>query len=341
VTRTLLSLFEDERLPNVVSVDVEPEYGYATRIHYRGGSVRLTLGNDVGLNASGACDVAKDKAHAKFFLLSSNVECPAGTSFLLPWWAKQIRPRLILHGANGMRLSSDAPAYAEENLGFPVYVKPVDGSQGSNVFRCDRREEIGFALEIMERDRIRVAVVEEAVELPDYRLVVLDRSVISAYRRDPLSVVGDGSSTIDELLFNLLEKFQEQGRAARISLEDERIQQCLRRQTLGPESVPRSGAKVSLLHLSNLSLGGAAKDVSASAASEWTDLAIEVADLLGLRYCGVDLACADIQDPAANYSVLEVNAAPGLDHYAEVGPAQEAKVRELYARVLNAFPHRA
>lgn len=340
VTRILIGLFEEGRLPNVETVEVEPEYGYATRVRYRDGSIRMTRGNDVGLNPSGACDVAKDKGHTKFFLISSGINCPAGSEFILPNWAARIGTRLTSRGVT-MRMSKEASAYIAENLNYPVFVKPIDGSQGSDVFHCGRAVEVESALQRFERERIRVAIVEESVELPDHRLVVLDGAVISAYRRQPLSITGDGRSNIEELLSELLAEFHAEGRIIDISISDERIQRCLHQRGEAAASVPTVDAQVPLLHLSNLSLGGTAEDLTDVVDRRWASLAVEIACLLGLRYCGVDLACTDIRRPDSAYSVLEVNAAPGLDHYAEVGEAQSEKVRQLYARVLDAVPHHA
>ncbi|HEX6154229.1 MAG TPA: hypothetical protein VFZ19_11980, partial [Solirubrobacterales bacterium] len=170
VTRTLLDLFDEGRLPLVESIEVEPEYGYAARVRYRDGSIRMIRGNDVGLNPSGSCDVAKDKGHSKFFLERSKITCPRGSAFLLPWWAAKLRSSRRGAGGGRMRLTEDAPAYVAEQLGYPVYVKPVDGSQGSNISRCERPDALVDALAKLECERVRVAIVEEAVELPDYRL---------------------------------------------------------------------------------------------------------------------------------------------------------------------------
>jgi biotin carboxylase len=241
VTRMLLKLLQENRLRNVASVEVEPEYGYATRIVYRDGSVRMTLGNDVGLNPSGATDVAKDKAHTKFFLRSSKIACPRGSTFVLPWWAERIGPRLELHEADPMRLPSDAPAYVANCLGFPVFVKPVDGSQGHGVHRCSGRAELISALESLNSERARVAIVEEDVALPDFRIVVLDGQVISAYLRDPLAVVGDGHSTIEALVRDLGDEFRRQGRVFKIEASDERVRRTL--QGRGTTADSRAGRK--------------------------------------------------------------------------------------------------
>jgi len=42
----------------------------------------------------------------------------------------------------------------------------------------------------------------------------------------------------------------------------------------------------------------------------------------------------DIKKPPSSYWILEINAAPGLDHYARSGRAQEKVVEQLYLDVL-------
>ena len=59
---------------------------------------------------------------------------------------------------------------------------------------------------------------------------------------------------------------------------------------------------------------------------------------MNLRLCGVDLMVnGDIgeQPIPGKYWVLEINAAPGLDHYAKSGKAQEQIVEDLYLKVLR------
>jgi D-alanine-D-alanine ligase-like ATP-grasp enzyme len=337
-TRTLLELFEEGALDTVVSVEVEPEYGYATRITYTDGGVRMTRGNDLGLNPSGACDVARDKAHTKFFLESIGIRCPRGSSFVLPTWAGQIGPWLLERGLAKVRGPSDALSYVQKNIGYPNYVKPNEGSQGLDVHRCDSDSDVTEAMIAMENRGVRVAVIEEAVEFPDFRIVVLDGVVISAYSREPLTVIGTGDASVDELLLQKQASFKFEERDTRIPIEDQRIDKRLKRLGLTRASTPGPGERLCLLDQSNLSLGGEAKDLTKLIDVHWENLAVEISTSLGLRFCGVDLALEDIENPDSDYSVLEVNSAPGLDHYAAVGVTQEALVRALYARLFCASP---
>ncbi|EWC60853.1 Cyanophycin synthase [Actinokineospora spheciospongiae] len=338
VTRMVAGLFAEGALSNVVDVEIEPEYGYVTRIHYANGTYRTTRGNDVGLNSGAAQEVVKDKAHTKFFLRRSGVPCARGESFLLPWWARRIRPRMESNGHHALRTVDAAAEYVRDNTGFPVYVKPVDGSKGINVWRVSDEAELAGVFAAFEEERVRVALVEEAIDLPDYRLVVLDGKLISAYRRNPLAVVGDGASTVAELMSRLQESYSLGLRDTVLRAGDARIGARLRRDGRTLRSVPETGERVRLLDISNLSAGGTADDVTGIVAERWVTLAVTVAGLFNLRFCGVDLACSDIASDEGTCAVIEVNGTPGLDHYVSTGATQEAIVRKLYLEVLNVPP---
>jgi len=338
VTRMAATLFAEGLLTNVTRIDIEPEFGYVTRIHYRNGANRMTRANDVGLNSGAASDVVKDKAYTKFFLRQGGYTCPRGESFLLPWWADKLRPALTAHGALALRTTDQALGYVHAELPLPVYAKPVDGSKGVNVFYCADEADLTRAIQTFEHDHVKVALIEEAIHLPDFRLVILNGELISAYRRVPLAVTGDGQSTIAELLVLLQDEYHQTGRDTFLKTDDARILTRLRHLGLDLTSVPEPGRPVRLLDISNLSAGGTAIDHTRDVAPRWRDLAATIAHEFGLRFCGVDLACADLTSPLGDYAIIEVNGTPGLDHYGAVGTEQERIVRELYARVLNTAP---
>ncbi len=338
VTRSLLELYAEGALTNVADVLVEPEYGYAARISYTNGNHRITYGNDIGLNTSSASELANDKGHTKFVLRAIGVNCPRGSEFLLPWWAERISGAGRMHDFAGQRTTESAVDFIEQELGYPVYVKPVVESNGIDVHKVHTPEELDEVFASYAEKRVRVAMVEEPVDMPDYRIVILDGEPISAYRRDPLMVTGDGEHTIRQLLESLRQAFIAAGRDTRIDVGDPRITTNLKRQGRGLSFVPASDTRVVLSNISNLSAGGTSEDVTDIIHRRWAQLAADIAHDLNLRLCGVDVACADITNGDSLYSVLEVNSSPGLDHYAASGVEQQRIVRELYAKVFNALP---
>ena len=88
----------------------------------------------------------------------------------------------------------------------------------------------------------------------------------------------------------------------------------------------------------NLSTGGDSIDVTATVHPEFAARAIALTRDMGLRLCGVDfMVDGDITQPPHTFWVLEINAAPGLDHYARSGSAQEEIVRGLYLKVIKSL----
>jgi D-alanine-D-alanine ligase-like ATP-grasp enzyme len=340
VIRSLIRLFSEGRLDAIASIDVEPLYGYVARIHYRNGTVRVVYGNDLGLNTGASSDLAKDKGFTKFMLRKSGITVADGKEFILPNWSRRIEASYAERGqAEGHSHASKAVDYVETELDWPVYVKPVSGSKGGDVYRVTEPTELTEILDEFDQKMVRIAVVEAAIEMPDYRIVVLDGQLISAYRRVPLTVLGNGTDTLRDLIIALRHSFINDGRDTQLTPNDPRILHHLASVDLSLDFVPATGKKVTLVAISNLSAGGTSIDVTSCVAPEWVELCVRIAKSFNLRLCGVDLACSDIQTATSNYVVIEVNASPGLDHYALSGNDQMQVVDDLYTRVLNVPSH--
>lgn len=258
--------------------------------------------------------------------------------FLLPWWSEVVLASPRRKASVKPQTTDQTENYIENNLGYPVYAKPVDGSKGINVFKIDNAEQLRDAISIFEDKKVRVIIIEEQITMPDYRIVTLDGETISAYQRSPLSVYGDGEKTIEQLLAELQAQFEREGRDTRISINDDRLMKYLKKHDIELSHKPAVDEQLVLADVSNLSAGGTSIDVTDIVAKRWTELAANIAHNFNLRLCGVDIACDDITDGNSLYSVIEVNATPGLDHYAASGEAQTKIVQDLYARVFNALP---
>lgn len=340
VTRSLIRLFGKQALTNVASIDVEPRYGYVARLTYTDGSHRVTYGNDLGLNTGSAESLANDKGHTKFMLRTMDVECPMGEEFLLPWWKESIEKSQLARGNEDLLSSDDAHDYVVATMGYPVYVKPVSGSKGADIYKAHDEQELVSAMQNYDEKRVRVAMVEQPIQMPDYRIVTLDGELISAYQRVPLSVVGDGVRTLGELLEVRQNEFDALGRDTSLDKVYDQIQTHIAKYSLTFNTILPEGHEQPLVPISNLSAGGTSLDVSGVIHERWSGLAADIAESFDLRLAGLDLACQDITDPASQYSVLEVNSTPGLDHYALSGEAQRQVVDDLYIKVLNAFPYK-
>lgn len=333
MTRRLLALHREGALTEVECIDVAPG-GVAMRITYRNGACRITGRGDLGIDPCAASDAVQNKSLAKYFLSGMQVVCPTGKTLLLPWWANCMRPEDGWGYHTELDDVAQAVAFAQDELGFPVYVKPVDGNKGKGIARCDTTQELCDSLEQLDASRVKVALIEEAVVWPDYRLVALGAEFIYAYRRTPFTVVGDGRSTVSQLV----QDAQERSRHAEINRDDPRMLRCLGRSGMCLGSVPESGRRVQLLDVSNTAPGGTTEDVTHCVALRWRQLVCKITEGFGLGVCGIDLACSNISSDVAEYSVLEVNTCPDQGPFLDLGEHQEALVRALEIRVWNAPP---
>jgi D-alanine-D-alanine ligase-like ATP-grasp enzyme len=309
------------------SILMEPEWGIVGQITFKSGHRSYIRYNTLDVNPMGASEIARDKDHSNFFMKSMGYPIiPSSKTFYSRDWGAAI-------GAS--RRNIDAAYRHAQHLGFPVIVKPNSGSQGVDVSLVHTKQEFYRAVRtIFKRDRI--VLVQQVVRGKDYRLVVLDKKVISAYERIPLNVTGNGKSTIRRLLEIKQKQFVASSRDTRIKMDDPRIEMKLKHQGLHLQSIPADGEKIYLLDNANLSTGGDSVDVTEKVHSSFNRLAVKLTRDMGLRLCGVDLMIeGDISQKPNIYWVLEINSAPGLDHYAKIGKAQEQIVEDLYLEVLK------
>ncbi len=308
-------------------VVLEPEWGIVGQITFKSGKRSYFRYNTLDLNPVGASDVARDKDYASFFLKKLGYPTIPGKTFFRADWAKTL----------GSKRDIDAAYHYAVKLGFPVIVKPNSGSQGGAVALAHNKRDFYAAIRAALKGD-KVALVQKYVRGSDYRVVVLDDRVISAYERIPLSVVGDGSSSIQTLLKQKQKGFIASSRDTQLKADDPRIARKLAHQKLSMRSVPKKGEKVFLLDNANLSSGGDSVDVTNHIHPAFKKIAISLTKEMGLRICGVDLMIeGSITEQPGTYHVIEINAAPGLDHYVKGGKAQEKIVEDLYLEVLKSL----
>ncbi len=308
------------------TVLIEPEWRIVGQITFANGRKSYFRYNTLDLNRVGASDIAKDKDYAAFFMKKMGYPVPVGRAFASTDWAASI----------GSKQDTKAALKYAQRIGYPLVVKPNSGSQGYGVSFVHNEKELRYALTyVFKADKM--ALVQKPVRGRDYRIVVLDGKVISAYERVPLNVVGNGHSTVLQLLKTKQKQFDISNRDTSIKLDDPRIRAKLRIQGLRLSSVPPSGITIYLLDNANLSTGGDAIDVTETIHKSFADVAIRLTSDMGLRLCGVDIMTDDITRAAKKYCVLEINAGPGLDHYVKTGAKQKKLVEDMYRTVLKSL----
>lgn len=239
--------------------------------------------------------IAQDKQLTKKLLAAAGVPVPAGRA---------------------VRDADDAWKAAQE-IGLPVVVKPLDGNQGKGVtVNITGEEQLRKAYEVASTFRDNI-LVERYMPGNDFRLLVVGDRLVAAARRDPPKVVGDGVSTIAQLV-EQVNKDPRRGAGHSTSLTkirfDEIAIECLSKQGFSAESIPLKGQRVNLRNNANLSTGGSATDVTDDVHPDVAARAVAAAHMIGLDICGVDVVSDSILRPLEEQGggVVEVNAAPGL-----------------------------
>ncbi|MFA5886790.1 MAG: cyanophycin synthetase [Patescibacteria group bacterium] len=306
---------------------MEPNWGIVGQIIFSNGQKRYFRYSSIDINPLGASEISKDKDYASFFMKKMGYPIITGESFFSSNWSRALKSSKNINAAY---------LYAKK-IGFPVMVKPNSGSQGTNVTLVDNKQEFYSALQkIFITDNI--ALVQKIVTGKDYRIVVLDKKIISVYQRLPFNIVGDGTSTARQLIRDKLERLIALDRPAKIKADDPRLIQNLKKNKLSEQSILPKGEKIILLNNANLSTGGDAYDVTKKIHPEFKKLAVNLTRDMGLRLGGVDLMVeGDISDRPKKYWVIEINAAPGLDHYIKTGSSQEKIVENMYLKILKAM----
>ncbi|HSU42307.1 MAG TPA: acetate--CoA ligase family protein, partial [Polyangiaceae bacterium] len=233
---------------------------------------------------------------------------------------------------------------AAQAVGLPVAVKPRKGNQGKGVsIRLHTREAVMSAYEIAaEYDRYRQVVVERHIEGVDFRLLVIGGRLVAAARREPPSIVGDGASTIAELVAvenkNPLRGDDHSTALSKLRLDEIGLE-TLAEQGLTADSVPAAGQTVVLRRNANLSTGGSATDVTDEVHPLVARRAIEAARVVGLDIAGIDLVGSRVDLPLEETggAFVEVNAAPGLRMHLEPSHGRgravgEAIIESMFAR---------
>ena len=194
-------------------------------------------------------------------------------------------------------------------------IKPRRGNQGRGVsldLSDEESWEVGYRLAQEIDDEV---IVERFISGNQYRVLIVGDEVAAASLRLPPVIVGDGRSTIRELI----ERANSDPRRGdghedvltKIPMDD-LTNLTLSRQGLSLSSVPDEGQQVPARDGANLSVGGTAVDVTDDLHPETASLCCRAARVIGLDVAGVDLVASDISQPLDGGAIVEVNASPGL-----------------------------
>jgi D-alanine-D-alanine ligase-like ATP-grasp enzyme len=215
-----------------------------------------------------------------------------------------------------------------ERESSPCVVKPTSGAGGASVTAGIRTRSQLLRATLKASRFFPRLVIERQATGATYRLLFLDGQLLDVVRRLPPRVIGDGHSTIAELID--AENRRRRAGYGTAGLMPLRIDlDCLftlSRSGLTPRSVPPPNTVIAVKTVTNQNCVRDNETVRQSISRELIATAASAVEVVGLRLAGVDLITTNPQEPLADSGgvIIEVNASPGLHHHYHVADAAGA-----------------
>jgi glutathione synthase/RimK-type ligase-like ATP-grasp enzyme len=239
-------------------------------------------GSPYALNDTRAASIARDKAFCAEVLRSSVVPVVPGRMFFVTKrWADMRGPG---------REPEDAMLYAADAK-YPLFCKPISASNG--LFAEVIADASAFAgyLERVSREHFAI-LAQPYIRASEYRVFILDDEPVFSYRKRPMCVVGDGSSTLSLLAGGEVRARDEAG------------------DLIAPHLVLPVGATVILEGPANRAAGGSAEALREGAPAPLAELARAAANAVGLRLAAIDIFDRSATGDLSDLLVIEVNSNP-------------------------------
>lgn len=250
-----------------------------------------------------AVEIACDKEETKNLLEAASIPIPRGT---------------IIYDEEDMER-------AVKRIGYPIVLKPVNGNHGRGAtINIQNWEQAQEAL-VVAKKISRGVICEKFITGFDFRLLVINYKLVAAAKRTPACVIGDGKSTIQQLI-DAVNSDPRRGYGHEKVLTaiklDEMTLNILKDRGLSLDDVIAKDEVLYLKKTANLSTGGTSTDITDIVHPYNVFMAERIAKIIGLDICGIDIMAPDLSTPIKENggAVLEVNAAPGFRMH--IAPAE-------------------
>jgi cyanophycin synthetase len=240
-------------------------------------------------------EIACDKEDTKYLLEQAEVEVPRGD---------------IIGRESSLE---EACRY----VGYPLVVKPVGGNHGRGITVNIKNYDDALVAFRAAKNVSPKVIIEKYITGEDYRLLVINNVLVAAAKRSPAHIIGDGKSTIKELIDEVNKDprrgYGHENVLTKITIND-LTKTIIAAKGYTEDSVPAKDERVILKDTANLSTGGTAEDVTDIVHPSNVSMCERISKIIDLDICGIDIMTTDISQPLneTGGAVLEVNAGPGF-----------------------------
>lgn len=210
------------------------------------------------------------------------------------------------------------------SLSKPLVVKPTNGSWGENITLDIQTyqqftDAITTAFEFAH-EATKSVIAEEMFTGTEYRILTTREKVIAILKRVPANVIGDGESTIKQLIKQKNKHPSRQpdvvGPSHLPIRINKKLRQMLEEQHLTLASVPSKDEHIFLRKVSNISRGGDGIDYTDDVHPSVKQIALKtIRAVPGLEFAGIDFMTKDVRAKQTkdSYIIVEINSSPGFD----------------------------
>lgn len=204
-----------------------------------------------------------------------------------------------------------------DRIGYPIVIKPLDGNHGKGATVGITNLADASAAWEKAKEYSRYIIVEKQLIGSDFRALVVNNRLIAVAERVPAHVVGDGKSTIQELIDSTNEDprrgYGHENVLTQITI-DGQTERCIAKAGYTLSSKLKKGEILHLKTTANISTGGTAIDCTDEVHPENVFLFERIAKIIGLDVAGIDVIAPNVSEPLHlnGGGIIEVNAAPGF-----------------------------
>ncbi|MEO7904932.1 MAG: hypothetical protein ABIR91_04020 [Candidatus Saccharimonadales bacterium] len=201
----------------------------------------------------------------------------------------------------------DARLFLEQHR--RIVIKPLRGTGGRGVSTDIKSEKILDKAYAYAESSGRGVVAQQHINGADVRLLTIGGVFTSAVMREPAHVIGDGTSTILELI-HIANTTPPRNDPALMSIMAISLSAAEQLLDTSITQIPAEGEKVYVAGPANVSLGGSLHEATHLVTPAMIADAEKISQRAGLGICGVDM----MWDRAADkHYLIEVNDTPGID----------------------------
>ena len=234
----------------------------------------------------------------------------------------------------------EAKVKSDKFIGKPIVIKPKSTNFGIGISIFTEgasKDDMIKAFEIaFENDK--TVLIEEFIKGKEYRFLVIGDKVAGILHRVPANVVGDGKSTIAELV-EIKNQDSLRGKGYKTPLEkiilDKNAELFLKQRGLDFNYIPKCDEIVYLRENSNISTGGDSIDYTDDIPQKFKDIAVKATKAVKAKICGVDMMIEDYKEENSLYAIIELNFNPAIHIHSYPYKGKERKIAVEVLKLLN------